>query len=301
MPSKRVSFILALLATGLLLLLTWDDEPVRANASNLTLAHSLCLDPTCNPRQDGAIGLLATLRGSWQQPDRLNPCQRLWLSRIQSPDSPDLALSTLETATSCPRKYLLWTWAGILAWNQGIRDKAGEQWAQLPASILVDRSYALMLAGDVERGRYILNLVLRDRESNLAKPLRQRLYARLGDSYRLEAQWPQAVPYYEQAFQLDPKDIETRFFLGQSLRGAGQPGKAVLVLEGGLIDLPEDREYFVSSYLVQLGLAYQDENRHTEAAKTLESAREWLAREDNPNQAELDFIQQLIDHLEPPD
>jgi tetratricopeptide (TPR) repeat protein len=298
MPSKRVAFILALTATGLLLLLMWNGEPLKANANNLALAHSLCLDPTCYSNHDGELHVQSDPGPAWQHSDRLDVCQRLWLSRIQASTSPDLALSTLSDAASCPRKHLLWEWAGTLAWSRGLRKEAGVQWAQLPVNYLIEGSYALMVEGDLDRGRYILESVLHDHGLGLSQPMLTLLYAKLGDSYRLEAQWPQAATYYEQAWQLDPTNSEIRFYLGMSLREAGQAEKALPVLEGGLDGLPKDREYFVSSYSLQLGLAYQEVGRLAEAAKTFQSAKEWLEKEDSPAQTELDFIQQLIDHLE---
>jgi tetratricopeptide (TPR) repeat protein len=184
-----------------------------------------------------------------------------------------------------------------LAWAQGDRSSARASWSQLPANSLIERGHGLLLQGDLERGRYLLQIVGEWYASDLSVVERSQLFNRLGDSYRLEGNWPQAIHYYTQALEVDSLDVEGRFHLGLSYRQNSQPDLAINLLEAGLEHLPSWRPGFVSTYLLQLGLAYKDVGRYASALAALRSAQEWLRDENPPWPDQQRFIDEQLKDL----
>lgn len=272
-------------------------QPLRTNLQNLSLAHSLCWNIDCYSEGNPGLVLRLEPEDAWEQGKGLNVCQMVWLSRLRMSESPEAAEAALDVGIGCPRDELVTSWAGDLAWAQGHSHLATELWAQLPVDSLLGRGYQLMLDGDVERGRSLLEVVEERHGSELSVSQRWQLYTRLGHSYRIEANWPKAVDYYAQALNLTPSDTETRFFLGIGHLKNNHLDEAISVLTDGLDELPSARPGFVSTYLLQLGLAYKEAGQNELAVASLRSAQDWLQKESQPWPNQQRFIQEQLDWL----
>lgn len=277
----------------------WGEHLLMTNVRNVALVQSLCLQPDCPVPTDDHLILKSEPGDDWRRSAGLNACQQLWLSRLYMAESPAKAATALEAAKACPRQDLVNAWGGNLAWAQGDRSLAYEFWSLLPASSLVRIGNRLILQEEVERGRTMLELVLERYGADLSGSNRRDLHTGLGHSYRAGGDWAKALHHYAQAVGLDPMDIESRFFLGMSLREDHQPDRALSVLEAGLDNLPVGRPGFVATYLVQLGLAYAAVGRTESALETFRSAQDWLAKERATWPETQRFIEEQIEGLVP--
>jgi len=205
-----------------------------ANLRNVALVQSLCLQADCLAPNDDRLILKSEPGEDWWEGTGLNACQQLWLSRLHMADSPAKAATALDAAKACPRQDLVNAWGGNLAWAQGDRRRASEFWSQLPASSLIRIGNRLILQEEVERGRAMLELVLERYAADLSISSRRDLHTGLGHSYRAGGRWADAVHHYTEALALNSVDIESRFFLGMSLREDQQPDSGISVLEAGL-------------------------------------------------------------------
>ncbi len=203
-------------------------------------------------------------------------------------------MSALADVDQCPRKNLTTAWQAQLAWNVGNQEKAKEQWSKLSPSTLSGWGYQLLLRGDVSQGRFVLDTALAVSGSSISAGQRFQLLMNLGHSYRLERSWARAAEYYREAQSLASEDIEVAYFLGMSLRESGANAGALEVLNHGLALLRTDRPYFVSSYYLQLGLAYKGLGQTERAVAYMQKAKEWELRESRPNQEQIKFIESEI-------
>jgi tetratricopeptide (TPR) repeat protein len=276
------------------LILINASTPLALNHHNITWVHNLCWDEACLAFKDGRLILRSGANFDRLLSNQVSPCQQLWVSRLRMAESSQAALGVLSDADHCPRPGLVAAWQGQLAWNIGELKEARDKWGKLPPNVLSEWAYQLLMQGDIDQGRFILDAALAAAGSSMPASQRYRLLMNLGHSYRFERSWARAVEYYQDAKSLAPDDAEITFYLGMSLRESGAYGEAINVLDRGRVFLTADRPYFASSYYLQLGLAYGSFDQPDRAVENLQAAKTWELREPQPNQEQIRFIENEI-------
>jgi tetratricopeptide (TPR) repeat protein len=274
--------------------------PWATYLDNLRLLRALCLDDALDvPEERLTVQELpvCSLPAAWRDGTAKDPCQKLWMSRLEAPGSLDQAGATLLEAGDCPRPDLVAAWSGELAWLQGDPQRAEEAWAQLSDKHLLGWGQSLILQNEMERARLMLDLVLRRGASEQGGPEMIRAMSILGDSLRLERRWDEASRYYEVVWRAKPGDSRTAFFLGMSYRHAGRPGEAVDVLEAGLESLSPVRPGAAANFHVQLGLVYAELGAADRAFQVFQTALDLLDRAKEPNLTQRQFILKQLERL----
>jgi tetratricopeptide (TPR) repeat protein len=227
-----------------------------------------------------------------------SPCQELLLSEVAKVAYPGISTVTLNKAKACSREPLYWFLKGEIAWNTGMYEKANQDWEKIPGKLLIPKGYILLLRGDIEQGRGLLLIALKKYEPSWGYEEHMRLLLNIGHSYRLEGLWQEAARYYEPAWSLNPKNTENAFFLSMSYREIGMPQDAIKVLEADISYLPILQPGFISSYYVQLGLAYNDIKQIDNALSAFRTAWEWIHRAGYQDTQNAVFILGEIQQLE---
>jgi hypothetical protein len=297
---SREGFWLGLAVAIAAILLVLFALPWTTYLDNLRLLKALCLDNASAPpagRLPAQGFSVCSLPAAWRDGTTRDPCQKLWLSRLQAPSSLDEAEAILLEAGDCPRSDLVAAWSGELAWLQGDAQGAGERWSQLSDKQLLGWGQSLILLGEMERARLMLDLVLQRRAGEEYGPEMSRALSIFGDSLRLERQWEEASSYYEAVWRANPGDSRTAFYLGMSYRHTGRPGEAVDVLEAGLKSLSPARPGAAASYHVELGLANLELGAADRASYSFQMALDLLDQAKEPNPAQRQFILRQLERL----
>ena len=175
-------------AACLLLLVTTGHAisfHLETNLENLAFLNTLCgqgADCRSPLLPDGRFNAPDPLPDVWQHNDNLTACQALWLSRLQASTSLEAAQAKLVEAQDCNRHNLVTVWRGDLAWTGGQQEAARREWANLSGSQLTERSYWLMLQGDIERSRAMLQVALNEEDPDIPPTEVKRLHVVLGHS-----------------------------------------------------------------------------------------------------------------------
>jgi tetratricopeptide (TPR) repeat protein len=197
------------------------------------------------------------------RPDEIGPaarddsCLALWRSRSLAAHDLDSAQVALAQASGCSQEELVALWAGNLAWLQGKRETAIQDWSQLSDVQLVSLARSYVLKGQLERGRALLECVADRGAEGLPSVRRVQLHQTLGEVYESVGEPEQAAVEYRKAWNLGGNKYEMAFALGKAYRGLGRCEDAIDVFEAGLEDKPASlRPQLDSAYYVELGQCY---------------------------------------------